>query len=119
MAKKPKKTIARDLLEQEVRELTEFIRHDPDWEGRRHFFRLRGLAPEEFVMGGFCEDEIGNEYGVIVTREHKVFEYSRSIDLPKRRGKLKSWTEVSDVDAATKENWAALSVAAQLVDVLC
>lgn len=51
------------------------------------------MAPALTFLAVFLEDGDGNEYGVLVTAEQRVFEYERQIRLPGRKPKLTSWND--------------------------
>jgi hypothetical protein len=67
------------LLRQEIKELTNLLRTEPDWESLRATLRSRDLQPTDVLLISFYEDENDGEYGAIVTvRDRKIFEYQRS-----------------------------------------
>ena len=66
-----------DLLRQEVAELTELVRSDPDWADLREVLRVNGLSPAEVILASFCEDEQGHECGLLVTPRGEIIEYER------------------------------------------
>lgn len=67
-----------ELYKQEILELTELLRDDEDWEDLRSILRLKEFDSNQILLVSFIEDEEENEFGVIVTRDLNVFEYSRS-----------------------------------------
>lgn len=67
-----------ELYRQEVLELTELLREDEDWKDLRDILIKKGFVLNEIVLAAFMEDDEENEYGVIVTPNMKVSEYSRS-----------------------------------------
>lgn len=67
-----------ELYKQEVLELTELLREDEDWEDLRGILKVKGFDLNQILLVSFMEDEEENEYGVIVTRDLNVSEYSRS-----------------------------------------
>jgi len=83
------------LLRQEVVELTSFVQNDPAWVDLRDAILSTGLRIGDFVMAGFYEDEIGTEYGGLVTTAGEMFEFQRS-SARGSRGFL-SWKRVADV----------------------
>lgn len=68
----------KELYMQEISELTELLREDEDWEDLRSILRLKGFDYNHILLVSFIEDEEENEYGVVVTCDLNVFEYSRS-----------------------------------------
>ena len=66
-----------ELYRQEVLELTELLRHDEDWEDLRDVLAENGFNLAEILLVSFMEDDYENEYGVIVTKDIKISEYSR------------------------------------------
>lgn len=67
-----------EVLAQEVIEWTELLRHDPSLQSLRILLSSAGFPPEQILLAHFMEDELENEFGVVVTSEKKVFQYSRS-----------------------------------------
>jgi len=47
----------------------------------RKALKAEGYPPETLLMGGFVEDEEEHEYGAVVTRDGRVFEYERDTRL--------------------------------------
>ena len=67
------------LLRQEIKELADLLRTDPDRESLRATLRSRQLKPDDVLLVSFHEDETDGEYGTFVTvRERRIFEYKRS-----------------------------------------
>ena len=67
-----------ELCKQEILELTELLRYDEEWEDLRDILTKKGFALSQIALVSFMEDEEENEYGVIVTKDMRVTEYSRS-----------------------------------------
>ena len=67
-----------ELYKQEILELTELLKEDEGWEDLRNVLVLKGFDLTQILLVSFMEDEEENEYGVIVTKELRVIEYSRS-----------------------------------------
>ncbi len=98
-----------DLLEQEVRELTELLRHGGDpWGDLRALLDERGLDPQNTILAGLIEGEDESSYGVFVTRDDVplVFETARD------RSVLR-WERVADV-AALADDFEAVPTALAL-----
>jgi hypothetical protein len=68
----------RDLLRQEVEELTDLVRTSPEWKDLRSALSAKDLTPSDVLLATFYEDEEENEYGIFVTTERRIFEFSRS-----------------------------------------
>ena len=69
------------LLRQEVQELTDLLRRDPDWEDLRATLKSQDLRPIDVLLISFSEDETGGEHGAFVrVRDRTVFEFQRSTD---------------------------------------
>ena len=67
-----------ELYKQEVLELTELLRNDEDWQDLRNILTRNGFNISRIALVSFMEDDEENEYGVIVTKDIKISEYSRS-----------------------------------------
>lgn len=71
-------TINENLYRQEIEELTDFVRNDNSWSYLRSILIEKDFNLSDTFLVSFYEDEEEMEYGVIVTRDKKVFKYSRS-----------------------------------------
>jgi hypothetical protein len=69
-----------NLYRQEIEELTDFVRHDEGWLDLRNILTDNGFFVDDTLLVSFLEDEEEMEYGVIVTKDKKIFEYSRSTE---------------------------------------
>ena len=67
-----------ELYKQEILELTELLREDEEWEDLRNILVKNGFDLNQLLLVSFVEDEEENEFGVIVTKDLKAIEYSRS-----------------------------------------
>jgi hypothetical protein len=63
--------IDKELLIQEVEELTDLLQNDEDWRDLHDLILAKGLDIQNILLAGFHEDEDENEYGVIVTPTFK------------------------------------------------
>ena len=99
------------LLWQEVVELTSFVQRDPAWAALRAAIVSKGLRIDDVFMAGFYEDEIGNEYGGLVTTAGKMFEFQRS-SARESQGFLR-WERVADIGTLT-ESFAAAATALRM-----
>ncbi len=66
------------LLRQEVNELTDLLRHAPNWSELRDALESKDLPTQRIVLAGFMEDSEGNERGVVITDKQEVFEFQRN-----------------------------------------
>lgn len=82
-----------NLYIQEVEELTNFMRNDDEWSDLRDIISRQGFIVEEVFLVSFYEDE--KEYGVIVTKDKKAFEYTRSTASDMNREKHFKIIEIS------------------------
>ena len=62
----------RELLLEEVEELTDLLRTDDEWSGLRAELSRNGHDPMRLQLAGFCEDECGKEYGVFLHEDGLV-----------------------------------------------
>lgn len=67
-----------ELYKQEVLELTELLRNNEEWGDLREILIEKGFNLSQIALVSFIEDDEENEYGVIVTKDIKTIEYSRS-----------------------------------------
>lgn len=75
------------LYRQEIEELTNFIRNDNSWSDLSNILIENGFNLKDTLLVSFFEDE-EMEYGVIVTRDKKVFEYSRNLEVEDEVGNV-------------------------------
>ena len=94
----------RELLHQEVNELTEMLHHGEDeyFTQLRSMLREKGIDPRAALLAVFLEDEVGNEYGVIVCGPDGVFEYVRSVAAG-APPEFTRWSKLPDLTAAARE----------------
>ncbi len=84
----------RELL-LDVEELTAMLRDDPVLERLREALIDNGLQPGATLLVGFLESERYEEWGVLVSKDGRVFEYERDTE-PGARG-FKKFAEVRDL----------------------
>ncbi len=70
--------INENLYRQEIIELTDLVRNDDSWSDLRGILIEKGFVLSNTFLVSFFEDEEEMEYGVVVTRNKKIYEYSRS-----------------------------------------
>lgn len=92
----------RELLRQEVEELTDLLRHDAQWLDLRSTLGSKQLDPERVLLATFYEDEDENEYGIFVTDDRRVFEFKRSTR-PGAKPRFSQWVERTGDDGALRE----------------
>jgi hypothetical protein len=65
-----------ELLEQEVRELTDLLRHEDSSANIRDVLAAKGLAASRTILAGLIDGMDGSRYGVVLTpsQECIVFE---------------------------------------------
>jgi hypothetical protein len=68
----------RELLRQEIEELTDLLRNDETWQNLRTILRAKGFDPQTTLLVSFMEDDDDQELGVLVTAAGRVIEYQRS-----------------------------------------
>lgn len=88
------------LYQQEVEELTEFVRTDDDWADLRNILIEKQFNIPDTLLVAFAEDEGEMEYGVLVTRGKKVFEYSRSTADGRNNASNFKTSELTDLNNA-------------------
>jgi hypothetical protein len=60
-----------ELLQQEVRELTDLLRHADSFADLRDVLAARGTPASETILAGLIESEDESRYGVILTAGQK------------------------------------------------
>jgi hypothetical protein len=102
------------LLQEEVQELTDLLRNDPEWEGLRKAFAQKGFSINEVLLAGFLEDEEWGEYGAFVTMAGDVYEYKRNTN----PGASFEFTKLRRVKNPSKaiEKYPAVEAAVRMVD---
>ena len=68
------------LYLQEIEELTELLRSDEGWSDLKAVLEQEGFDLAKTFLVSFMEDEEEVEYGVLVTSERKVYEYTWNED---------------------------------------
>jgi hypothetical protein len=102
-----------DLCEQEVRELTDLLRNDPNWADLRVALTQRGFQQDQIMLAGFMEDENHNEWGVFVTTEGRVYQYERNTARRNPPG-FEKLSQVDDI-ATTTRSFECVAVALRLL----
>ena len=107
--------MARDYpksLIQDVKNLTELLRTDRAWNDLRLALAKKGLPAEEVLLAGFFEDEVGHEFGAIVTPDLKVIEFRRSTKTA--AGRFTKWTRVRNVRKLAEEMFPAVECGVEM-----
>ena len=86
----------KNLLKQEVEELTELLRNDPNWSDLRKALLDKNLNPDNVLLARFLEDEEENEFGAIITQDGKVYEYERNTS--SENYKFSKWQLVENIN---------------------
>lgn len=100
------------LLKQEVEELTELLRNDPNWSDLRKALSGKNLKPDNVLLAGFIEDEEENEFGAIITQDGKVYEYERNTS--DENNEFSKWQLVEDINELLN-TFEAIDVAIKMI----
>jgi hypothetical protein len=97
---------------QDIKELTDYVRHDEDWQELRDILIKKELILDELLLVSFMEDEEMNEYGVVVTIHKKVYEYERQV------GKGINHCTINEItdDKTRQSDFPQVAVALKLLD---
>ncbi len=98
-----------ELYYQEVSELTELLREE--WDDLREILSAKGFDVSTTVLASFCEDDEGMEYGVFVTSEKRIYEYSRNTE----QGDSLELTDITD-DKAKILEYPQIPFALKMID---
>ena len=93
-----------ELLQQEVRELTELLRYADSFADFRNALADKGLAASETVLAGLIEREDETRYGVILTPAEECILFEADPD-----DFLTRWKFIDKPDALTSD-FQAVSV---------
>jgi hypothetical protein len=85
-----------ELLEQEVRELTDLLRHDDDFADIRDVLAVKGVAASTAILAGLIESIDESQYGVILTASQECVRFEIAPD-----GSLARWEIIDEPDALT------------------
>ena len=83
----------RELLIQEIQELTAFIRSSGGWTEIRELIIKGGFDPDISLLAAFMEGEKGEEWGVVVTPERRVFQWFRKTD---DEAATPAWSDITE-----------------------
>lgn len=102
------------LYKQEILELTSLLRNDEEWEDLRNVLTKTGFNIKEIVLASFVEDDEENEYGVIITSDLKIMEYSRSTQNGKNNVNYFELNDITNKEHKIKE-YPQISVAVNMI----
>lgn len=107
--------IDENLFVEEIVELTNRIKYDEKWTVLRNIILEKNFNLNDILLVSFFEDEEEMEYGVIITREKKVFQYSRSTE--KDKNNIDNFN-ISDItnDSEAKGDYPQIEIAFKMID---
>src|SRR5438046_2196915 len=94
-----------DLLELEVRELTDLLRHADSLEGLRQALTDRGLIVSETILAGLIESEDESRLGVLLTSSGECVLFEAN-----REDSFTQWEPIVDI-TSLEDGFDAVSVA--------
>jgi hypothetical protein len=100
---------AKELLQQEVRELTNLLRHADSFADLREVLAAKGLLAPEVILVGLIESEDESQYGVILTASQECVRFETASD-----GSLTRWETIDEPDILTAD-FEAVSVGISMV----
>jgi hypothetical protein len=77
-----------ELLQQEVRELTDLLRNADSFSGLRDVLATKGLPASEVILAGLIEGEDESRCGVILTASHECVRFETASSGSLARWKL-------------------------------
>ena len=93
-----------ELLQQEVRELTDLLRNAGSFADLREALATRGLPASETVLAGFIAGEDESLYGVILTSNQECVRFEIAPN-----GSITEWELIDEPDALASD-FKAVSV---------
>ncbi len=93
-----------ELLQQEVRELTDLLRHADSFADLRDALAARGSSASETILAGLIEGEDESRYGVILTANQECVRFETAPN-----GSITGWEIIDKPDALTSD-FQAVSV---------
>jgi hypothetical protein len=82
-----------ELLEQEVTELTDLLRHEDSFASIREMLAAKGLSASELVLAGLIDGIDGSRYGVILTHGYECIRFEIAPN-----GSLAMWDKIDELD---------------------
>ncbi|MCT4509693.1 MAG: hypothetical protein N4A48_13225 [Tepidibacter sp.] len=87
-----------NLFEQQIVELTSLLLNDEEYNDIKNILINSGFCINKIVLVSFIEDEEENEYGVLVTNDKRVIEYTRSTKVEQSNKKYFTSVDITDND---------------------
>lgn len=98
-----------EMLQQEVRELTDLLRHAGSFADLRNALAARGSPASETILAGLIEGEDESRYGVILTASQECVRFETAPN-----GSLTTWEIIDEPNALTSD-FQAVSVGISMV----
>ena len=98
-----------ELLQQEVRELTDLLRHADSFADLRDALAVRGVPASETILAGLYESEDYSRTGVILTASQECIRFDTAPD-----GSFTRWDIVDEPDNLTYD-FQAVSVGISMI----
>ncbi len=102
------------LYKEEILELSELLRDDEEWIDIREILIKKGFDMNKIVLVSFMEDEVENEYGVIVTNDMIIYEYERSTQRDENNIDYFKIKDITD-DKKERDKYPQISVAINMI----
>jgi hypothetical protein len=99
----------RELLELEVRELTDLLRHEDSSANIRDLLAANGMTVSTTILAGLIDGEDGSRYGVILTASRECVLFEMAPD-----DALLRWETIEDPDTLAS-SFEAVSVGISMV----
>jgi hypothetical protein len=100
----------RELLEQEVSELTDLLRNDESFADLRDALASKGVPPSTTILAGFMESEDYIMYGVVLTEDRRCIRFEIDPD-----GNVTQWDLIEDLDVLA-DDFQAVNVGVEMLD---
>lgn len=107
--------ISEECYQQEVEELTDLLRNDIGWSDLKNVLSENGFYVNDILLASFIEDDEENEYGLLVTKEKKIYEYARSITNEENNENYFTYKELTKLEEAF-EQYPQLNAAFKMID---
>ena len=102
----------KSLLQQEIEELTDLLRNNPDWNDLRKALLRKNINPDDILLAGFMEDEENHKFGVIVTQNGEILNYER--DTAFDNFEFSKWEKVKDIEKLS-DTFPAVKIALKII----
>jgi len=87
-----------ELLQEEVRELTDLLRNEADFQDLREILTDKGMQVSETVLAGLIGSEDGSQYGVFLTSGIQCIRFETAPN-----GLLAKWEIINDPNALASD----------------